>query len=278
VRIAGSAWHSAPMPSSFLAATTFEPSGRGRYRGRFDASWYQGRGAYGGVVAGAALRSMEHAVGDAERQVRSLAAHFCAPAVAGDAEVRVQVERAGKLVTYVTARVECGGEVVCVATATFGSQRAVELDYLEFSRPTVPPPAALEPVPTDVLPTFCQHFDFRFCVGAPPYSGASEAVVGGWIRPLVPAALDTPLVVGLLDAYPPSVLSRVEGIRPAASLDFTVHFFHPLARSGAREDGFYLRTGRSRWAGGGYSEDHQELWTEDGTLLAQCRQMVAILG
>jgi hypothetical protein len=28
----------------------------------------------------------------------------------------------------------------------------------------------------------------------------------------------------------------------------------------------------------GFADDHQELWTEDGVLLAQCRQLVAVLG
>jgi acyl-CoA thioesterase len=90
--------------------------------------------------------------------------------------------------------------------------------------------------------------------------------------------LDAALCAGLMDAYPPSVLARVEGLRPVASVDFTMHFFHALPRPEERPGAQYLRTGHSRWAAGGFSEDYQELWSEDGTLIAQCRQLIAVLG
>jgi hypothetical protein len=60
-------------------------------------------------------------------------------------------------------------------------------------------------------------------------------------------------------------------------VDFTVHFFHALPRPADRAGAYYLRAGASRWAGEGFSEDFQELWTEDGVLLAQCRQCIAVL-
>ena len=38
-----------------------------------------------------------------------------------------------------------------------------------------------------------------------------------------------------------------------------------------------LCTARSRWAGGGYSEQLNQLWTPQGKLLGQCRQLMAML-
>jgi acyl-CoA thioesterase len=267
------------MTDSFLDATRLTPVGDGRYQCRFTAPWYQGRGAYGGVVGGVMLRAMEHLLADPGRQVRTLHVHFCAPATEGEAEVRVRLERVGKLVAYATARVENAGGVVALASATFGAARAGAPEYRDVKRPEVPPPHAVDPVPEDVpMPTFCQFFEYRVCVGSAPYSGAEVAEVGGWIRPRVPLVLDAPLCVGLMDAYPPSVLARVESVRPVASVDLTIDFLHALPRPGTREDAHYLRTGRSRVAGGGFTDEHQELWTEDGVLLAQCRQLVAVLG
>jgi acyl-CoA thioesterase len=193
--------------------------------------------------------------------------------------VRVTLERVGKLVAYVTARVEGAGGVIALASATFGAARARAPEYVDVKPPEVPPPHEVQPVPEDVpMPTFCQFFEYRYCLGAAPYSGAQVAEVGGWVRPRVPEALDAPLCVGLMDAYPPAVLSTVEGPRPAASVDFTLDFFHTLPRPGTRADAHYLRTGRSRVSAEGFADDHQELWTEDGVLLAQCRQLVAVLG
>ncbi len=267
------------MTAPFLTAIHLTPLGEGRFRSRFDAPWYQGRGAYGGVVAGQLLRAMEHLVADPGRPVRSFTVHFCAPATEGEAEVRGRIERAGKLITHATARVENAAGVVAVASATFGTARPGATTYFDAKRPEVPPPDAVEPVPEHVpMPTFCQFFEYRICVGSAPYSGG-EPRIGGWIRPrgeLLP--LDAALCVALLDAYPPSVLSTLEGIRPAASVDFTVHFFHALPRPGDRAGAHYLRTGSSRWASEGFSEDLQELWTEEGELLAQCRQCIAVFG
>ncbi|MBU8898812.1 thioesterase family protein [Corallococcus sp. H22C18031201] len=267
------------MTAAFLAATLVEPLNPGHYLARYTTPWYQGKGAYGGVVAGQVLRAMEHHVADAGRPVRSFTAHFCSPAVEGPAEIHTRLERAGKLVTHATARAENAAGVVCVATATFGGTRSGAVTYDEWVMPQVPPPSEVGMVPDDApMPDFCRFFEYRYCVGAAPYSGADTAEVGGWLRPREPLTLDAALLVGLMDAYPPSVLSRVEGFRPAASVDFTVHFFHSLPREGLRPDMHYLRVGRSRQASEGYSEEFQQLWTEDGLLLAQCRQLVAVLG
>ncbi|MCY1017222.1 acyl-CoA thioesterase [Pyxidicoccus sp. MSG2] len=267
------------MTAAFLAATSPEPLAPGRYRIHFTAPWYQGRGAFGGVVAGAALRALEHHVGAAGRPVRSFTAHFCAPAVEGEAEIQTRIERAGKLVTHATARVENASGVVCVASATFGAARGGTMEYFEVPRPEVPPPHDVPVVPDDVpMPTFCKFFEYRFCLGGAPYSGGPVAETGGWIRPREHLLLDAPLCVGLMDAYPPSALTRVDGFQAAATVDLRVDFFHALPRPGLREDAHFLRTGRSRHAAGGYAEDSQQLWTEDGQLLAQCHQLFALLG
>jgi acyl-CoA thioesterase len=267
------------MTAPFLAATHVTPLGEGRYRSRFDAPWYQGRGAYGGVVAGQILRAMEQLVADPSRPLRSFTVHFCAPATEGEAEVRVRIERSGKIVTHATARTENAAGVVAVATATFGTPRPTTPRYLDAKRPVAPLPSEVGVVPEDVpMPTFCQFFEYRFCVGSVPYS-ASEPRLGGWIRPKGdPLPLDTALCVGLLDAYPPSILGSLSEPRPVASVDFTVHFFQALPRPDDRPGAHYLRTGVSRWAGEGFAEDLQELWTEEGEMIAQCRQCIAVLG
>jgi len=98
---------------------------------------------------------------------------------------------------------------------------------------------------------------------------------GGWIRPRVPTPLDAPLVVGLLDAFPPASFARVEGFCNGATMDYTAHFYAPLPLEG-RPDAHYLRTGHSRHAADGYADDLAELWSEDGRLLAQLRQVAAV--
>jgi acyl-CoA thioesterase len=261
---------------SFLAATTWSPLGEGRYQGRLSSAWYQGRGVYGGLVGGVLLRSMMRELDDPARPPRSFTVHFCAPVFEGEAELTVRRERAGRQVTHLSARLEQGGQVAALASATFAGSRETSLRYTVARPPPVPPPADVPPVPDELLPTFARLLDYRWCVGAAPYSGAEEALAGGWVRPRAPMPLDAPLAVGLLDAFPPSALARVDGFCPAATMDFTAHFYAPLPLEGASPEAFYLRTGRSTWADAGYTDDLAMLWSEEGRLLAQLRQVAAV--
>jgi len=264
-----------PSESPFVTATTWSPLGEGRYQGDILPAWFQGRGAYGGMLGGALLRSMMRELNDPARAPRSFTVHFCAPVAAGEALVTVRLERAGRQVSHLSARLEQGGQLACFASATFATSRETPLVYTDAQPPKVPPPGDVPPTPSEVLPTFGAHFEYRWCVGAVPYTGAAEARVGGWIRPRVPTPLDAPLVVGLLDAFPPASFARVDGFCNGATMDYTAHFYAPLPLEG-RQDAHYLRTGHSRHAAGGYADDLAELWSEDGRLLAQLRQVAAV--
>jgi acyl-CoA thioesterase len=65
--------------------------------------------------------------------------------------------------------------------------------------------------------------------------------------------------------------------RPLASVDFTIHFFTGFAHPSAATDEHQLVTIQSRWADDGYTEELRELWSPRGELLAQCRQLIALL-
>jgi acyl-CoA thioesterase len=267
---------SAPSSDApFLHATTWNALGEGRYQGHIRPEWFQGRGAYGGMLGGALLRSMMRELNEPARAPRSLTVHFCAPVTEGEASLVVRTERAGRQVTHLSARMEQAGQVTCLASATFATSRETPLGYTDARPPRVPPPDDVPSVPSAMLPTFGAQFDYRWCVGAVPYSGAAEARVGGWIRPRVPTPLDAPLVVGLLDAFPPAAFARVDGFCNGATMDYTAHFYAPLPLD-ASPEAFYLRTGHSRHAAHGYADDLAELWSRDGQLLAQLRQMAAV--
>ncbi|PTL77108.1 acyl-CoA thioesterase II [Vitiosangium sp. GDMCC 1.1324] len=262
--------------SPFVTATTWSPLGEGRYLSHIRPEWFQGRGAFGGMLGGSLLRSMMRELNEPARAPRSLTVHFCAPVTEGEATLSVRLERAGRQVTHLSARVEQAGQVACLASATFALSRDTPLVYTDAKPPRAPPPSDVRPMSSEMLPTFAAHFDYRWCVGAVPFSGAKEARLGGWIRPRVPTPLDAPLVVGLLDSYPPAALTRVEGFCNGATVDYTAHFYAPLPLASASPEAFYLRTGLSRHAAEGYADDLAELWSEDGQLIAQLRQVAAV--
>ncbi len=270
------------MRHTFEAASRPVPLDVTRASGRFsfgvEESWYQGRGAFGGLTAAALLEAMSAVIDDERRRPRSLTVHFAAPLPACKHILEVRVERLGARVTHLGARVLTDDKVSALASATFAATRDAPLAYHDAKAPVVPP---FETVPavgvTPLLPAFCQHFEYRFCVGQVPYSGAEEARTGGWIRPRSHERLTYALAAALLDAYPPAVLARASSVTPAVSVDMTVDFFEPLPLANGHKDGRALIDARSRFCAGGYADELAELWSEDGQLLAQCRQLVALL-
>ena len=122
-----------------------EPDRDGRPTARFacvfDPSWYQGRGAYGGVVTAQLARAFQTLV--PARDARVITVHFCAPAT-GEGTIEATLEREGANVSHLTARLthRRRGKVVTLATASavFGRPLA-EHDFGDHVAPRVPPAA-----------------------------------------------------------------------------------------------------------------------------------------
>ncbi|HKA05041.1 MAG TPA: thioesterase family protein, partial [Acidimicrobiales bacterium] len=114
-------------------------------------------------------------------------------------------------------------------------------------------------------------------IGGPPFSGASQAVAGGWIR-LNPSegtrAVDHVLVAALTDAWMPPIFTRVDARMGVPTIDLTIHFRAPLP---AGEAGWFLVLFRSQMAADGFVEEDGEVWSADGRLLAHSRQLAVLL-
>jgi acyl-CoA thioesterase len=267
------------MSCSFLDASLpvllSQQEGRSRSSLRVDETWLQGKSAFGGVLAAASLRAMSSLVDERLRPARSLFVRFCAPVLPGELVLKAQEERSGARVTHASLRALQGGKVVGLASATFAAGRGEDMPRMAASAPAAPAFDDVEPLPpTPLMPSFTQHFEYRFCLGHWPLSGASSAHLGGWLRPRQPCPLDAPLAAALLDALPPAFLVKESAPRPAASVDYAAHFFVPGPGAG---DGRALVEVRSTWAEDGYSDEQAELYDETGRLFARCRQLVAVL-
>lgn len=249
-----------------------------------DGRWAQGKGAFGGLLSAGLLRSMTPLVAPTQ-VVRTLHVSYCAPAKEGALSARVVIERAGAMVTTMSARATQDDTTVTLATATFvapSSRPSPRAHWNDARMPEVADIADLEPLRLEdaaFLPAFTQFFEYRLCIGAMAFSGADAARMGGWVRVRAPypagVPCDAPMVAALIDAFPPAVLPRLDEPRPTASVNLTVDFLADPAR--ARADGHFLLTSSARVGNGGTTDEWQELWSEDGVLLASCRQLVAIL-
>jgi acyl-CoA thioesterase len=226
-------------------------------------------------------------VNDAERIARSLTVHFCAPAL-GELELTTEVVRVGSRVTHAIARLSGEKGTATFGSASFCKDRPLAEHYVHASMPEVPPASSIPELPPGIpgLPAFFEHVDVRFCGKTTPFSSSpsKDAHVMAWVRLREPAPLDAPLAALLLDTLPPAISATFGAPRALASVDFTIQLFSRFEErgEGGREeaealDEPHLVAIRSRWAGDGYAEELRDLWSPRGVLLAQCRQLIALL-
>lgn len=262
------------MPSAFDRAR-FHRVGAHVTRGALREDWFQGRGVYGGLQSALMLDALEpHFEGQA---LRTLHVSFLAPAVAGDAEVSTEIERAGRSIGTGLARLTVGGNRVARATATFAKPRRSTATELRLEAPGWAAPSTLEDGPEALyVPAFCQHLEFRQAVGPAPFSGSEVAHLGGWCRFREPPEGTVGMLVALADAWPPAALTLSERWRAAASVDLTFQMLGPVPE--VPRDAFWGFEARSTVVEGGYADEVATVFTEDRVAVASIRQFVALFG
>lgn len=261
----------------FEADTAVEPLGGGRFAAEMSERWWVGRGPNGGYVAAVVLRAILAATGT-ERPPRSLAVQFPRAPKAGPVELAVAIEREGSRATFVSARMEQGGEVQAVALGVLSTDWA-EGGFSELEMPDAGEPGEMNPVELSDrpgAPRMLQNYLVRPALGEPAFSGG-PARNGAWIRTREPLLLDAPLAAALLDTWFPAPFIRVDSPRPAPTIDYTVHFRAPLPPPGATAEDPYLVAFRSGLVRDGFFEEDGELWSAGGVLLAQSRQLALLL-
>jgi acyl-CoA thioesterase len=227
-------------------------------------------------VAALVIDAMTEEVADMERVLRSLTVHFCAPAAEGAFELATEIVRAGSRVSTVLARLMRDGSPTTLATASFCKTRGSAEEHTDLVMPSVPPAKDLRSMPeVPGMPAFLRNLDVRFCGPTLPFSGAAKAEVAAWVRLREPEPYTHALVALIADSLPPAIASKFSAPRALASVDFRVDFFERAI--GIAPEEHLLVAIRSRWAGDGYTEELREVWSPDGRLLAQCRQLIALL-
>lgn len=264
--------------SFFTESTAVTRSHDGLYEANLDKAWWVFRGPHGGYLTAIILRAITAAVDSPDRAIRSFTTHFIAPPTEGPVQIVPKIERAGRSITYVSARLVQEGTTMATSLAAL-SRSWSGIDYDYAPAPEIAPPDQCTPTPSDspMLPAFTRNFDVRWGIGPFPYSGEEDTTIGGWLRLIEPQVADAPAVACMLDAWAPAILPRATEPVVAPTIDITMHFRSPLPLDHAPEDGFHLFRMRSTLARDGLFEEDGELWAPDGTLIAQCRQLALAL-
>jgi acyl-CoA thioesterase len=254
------------------------PGDDGALHGEIAPGWHTPRGPLGGYVMAIVLNGMATAVADDARQPRSLTIHFLRPPHDGPVELTPTIERAGRTMTTATARLTQDGKLIALAVGSFATPwESPLLD--DAPGPQVEPPDPSRPPIGDIRegrprPAFTERLTMQHRFGDPPFSSSPHGEVGGWLGLREERPIDAVAVVVLADAWFPAPWPRLKDLAPAPTIDLTVHFRAPLPLP----DGLLLGRFRSRLVRDGFFDEDGELWAEDGTLVAQSRQLGLLMG
>jgi acyl-CoA thioesterase len=261
--------------SAFARATAVAALGDGAWRATCEPSWNTQLGPNGGYLAAIILRAMTAELDEPARAARSLTCHYLRPPGAGELRVDVTVERSGRSLSTVSARLSHDGALCVIAVGAFAVDFRGALDYAGE------PPrcrrrrrsSACRRWPSSRSPSTsrCARRSVRRCMPA----RTSRRAAAGCASP-TRSPLDAPALAMFADAWWPSPMPRLTRPAAAPTIDLTVHFRAPAAAAAILAEPV-LAVFRSSTAAGGFFEEDGELWSADGVLLAHSRQLALLV-
>lgn len=264
---------------AFDDATALTPAGEGAWDGAIADGWATPRGPLGGYVMAIVMRAFELAIDDPARTARSATMHFMRPPEVGPVKVYAQVQRAGRSLTTVSGRLSQGDKLIGMALGAYSTPwDGPGLEDTE-PMPEVKPPVGREPIAEGPRrdappPDFVQRVTMQPRFGETPFSGGTSGEVGGWMGLIEERPLDALSLAVLADTWFPAPWPRLEKFAAAPTIDLTVHFRVSLPL----RDQLLLGRFRNRMVHDGFFDEDGELWTPDGQLVAQSRQLALLIG
>ena len=251
--------------------------------------WRAGRGPHGGYLAALLLRALIESVDDPSRAggraggraPRSLTIHYVRSPEPGPARIRTTVERAGRSLSTLSARMEQDGSLVALVLAAFS---------VPWSAPEISelPPPQVEPADSSReagtlrafgAPPFTDHIVLQPRLGGLPFTGSELPMeIGGWLGLAEPRPIDALSLAFFSDALfsPPFIRLTEPLISP--TIDLTIHFRSSLPRSSTPDpDELCLARFSSGLVHEGFFEEDGVIWAADGTVLLQSRQLAIML-
>lgn len=256
--------------------TALERVGDNTFLGRAGAAWWIDRGPNGGYLASIILKALTVSVDDDARAPRSLTIHYLRHADEGPLRIETAVERRGRSLTTLSARMYQADRYVAIALGSFSAPWD-GIEYHDATMPQVPAPDDVPELsaPRGVLPRFADNFEYRWAINDLPFASGDRARAGAWMRLREPRVVDDLLIATLADGCPPSVFARLDRPVPAPTIDLTIHF-RAVPRAGTSPGAWALAMFESRVGADGFFEEDGEIWSPDGVLLAQSRQLALL--
>ena len=242
--------------------------------------WRAGRGPHGGYLAAILLRALVATVDDPARTPRSLTIHYAASPEAGPVEIHTTIERAGRSLSTLSARMEQAGRVTALALAAFSvpwtAPGANELPMPELGEPDAERRST--PKLFKGAPEFTKQLVMQPRVGAIPFAGSGAPMrIGGWTGLPEPRPVDALALALFCDAWFPPSFIALDSPAVSPTIDLTIHFRQPISACDCDPAALCLGIFETRLLHDGLFEEDGVIWAPDGAVLAQSRQLGIIM-
>jgi acyl-CoA thioesterase len=243
--------------------------------------WRAGRGPHGGYLAAMLLRALVESVADDTRAPRSLTIHYARAPEPGPVRISTVLEREGRSLSTLSARMHQGEELIALVLAAFSVPwGGPEID--DERMPDVEPP---DPSREGVKliehggPEFARRIVLQPRMDGRPFDGGEQPMaVRGWIGLAEPRPIDALSLAFFSDALIPAPFMRMTEFAAVPTVDLTVHFrarTHPEPDADPRE--LCLAQTTTELIQDGFFVEDGLIWAADGTLLAQSRQLAIVI-
>jgi acyl-CoA thioesterase len=226
------------------------------------------------------LRALIETVDDPARTPRSLTIHYARAPEPGPVSIHTTIERGGRSLSTLSARMEQDGRLIALVLAAFSVPwSAPEISDLQMPDVALPDSDRETGTLREMgAPPFTRHMVFQPRIGTVPFAASALPMeVGGWLglgeeRPIEPL-----LLAFFSDALFPPVFVRLSERAVSPTIDLTVHFRAPMPVAEPDPHELCLARFRSGFVHEGFFEEDGVIWASDGTVLAQSRQLALLM-
>ena len=238
--------------------------------------WMGVGGLHGGFLAAVLLRATATNVTDPSFEALTLDVAYLAPTQPAEAVLITRIERTGRSVTTVSARLIQDSKPVALAVATFNRPREEHAKFCDLPLPVETSPESAPVVGRNALrlAPWADNFEMRPCLGGVAFGSAPTALSGGWIRLLEARPVDAVLLAALPDAWMPSIRTKLRESHGADStIKIGMHFSGLGAMSTLDRNGHCFLESQAPIAQSGYWQEDVTVWSRTGSVLVRSRQV-----
>lgn len=261
----------------FDHAMRLDDLGDGRRRGHTSPAYANMVGPFGGVIAAVMLRApMDDPA--AQGEPTALTVNYCGPIADGPFEIASRAVRTNRSNQHWTMALAQGDDTLATGTAVFAHRRDV-WGHAQATMPEAPAAATVARADTTRRLPWTQRYDMRFVSGPLPdltigqQPGADPTTLG-WYADDPPRPLDYPSLAAMCDAFFPRIYMRRPRFVPIGTVSLTIYFHATRATLEAQSDRPVLGKAWANHFGHGIYDEHAEMWSDAGELLATAHQVV----